>query len=595
MSEPFPADQPKQLSQGTQAARTSLRIGTWIGVCLFLGFVIWLLTLRAGRKSPDPIAASVGDCRIALDQYGGYLVKSGRSTGFFRVERINERWYFVDPVGNPFWMRSVYNIDPYSYEGTARGKYGSIPRWAVQTVRRLRSWGFNTIGEYSGNALFPVGVYGGRDGNTEKMPFIGFLAPGMSALRNARGLAKSPTLDIMAGIPQQTYNDWRSPLVDFYAPQFEEYVKNYVKETVASFTESVSRTPWLVGWTIDDADKWYGLAGGAMSGCPTQYPHPGWMVAVTNYDQGGGHSSGSHGDLKVYSKYALRDFLAKKYGTISALNAAWKSNYTTFDSDRGYGVGHGFLDEDGRHPWMGRDWKNLNDASPSVRADLDAFLLEFARKAFSVIVSNIRAADRNHLIFGPAALNKFGCLARPQVFQAAAEFVDALQVSGDFEKLSNNLTVLGRTFDLTGKPLFVWTGFMANPDSPLTGHPNIYGMPPLKTQQDRGEYYAKFLLALLSVRGSNGTYPAVGLDWWDWMDSGGEGANWGLVTFRDNAYDGKEAVIAPGADPWRFAAGGEARNYGDFLSAVTRANRSIPCVLGLSSTPAAPPPPRRSP
>jgi len=549
---------------------------------LWTGIVIWSLAFGLGRGAPERGLSATESRLPGYDSYGGYNLNTGRKTGFFHTEQIGGRWYLIDPEGHPFWMRSVYNIDPYSSGQTIGRKYGGIPRWAVQTVRRLRGWGFNTIGEYSGNALFPVGVYGSPSGDPEKMPFIGFLAPGMGALANSRGLAKSQTLDIMAGIPPQTYNDWRSPLVDFYAPQFEEYVKNVVSGAEATFTAPISRSPWLVGWTIDDADKWYGLAGGATSGCPVRYPHPGWMVAVTNFDQGRGRPSGSHGDMKVYSKYALRDFLAKKYSTIQALNAAWKSDYTTFDSDGGYGSGRGFLDEDGRHFWIGKDWKTLSDASPNVKGDLDAFLLEFARKAFSVIVSRVRAMDHNHLIFGPAALNKFGCLARPQVLQAAAEHVDVLQVSADVLNLANNSEVMAMSYELTHKPLLVWVGFMANPDSTLKGSPNIYAMPPISTQQERGAYYGKMLMRLVSVKGSDGVYPVVGLDWWDWMDSGGEGANWGLITFRDNAYDGREAIIAPGSDPWGFPTGGEAANYGDFLDAVRQANFNLPYALGLT-------------
>jgi hypothetical protein len=48
-----------------------------------------------------------------------------------------------------------------------------------------------------------------------------------------------------------------------------------------------------------------------------------------------------------------------------------------------------------------------------------------------------------------------------------------------------------------------------------------------------------------------------------------------LVTFRDNAYDAKEAVVARGTDPWGYETGGEVRDYGDFLSAVRQANFDV--------------------
>ena len=42
--------------------------------------------------------------------------------------------------------------------------------------------------------------------------------------------------------------------------------------------------------------------------------------------------------------------------------------------------------------------------------------------------------------------------------------------------------------------------------------------------------------------------------------------NWGLTSDRDNAYDGKQAVSAPGTDRWGFPTGGEDRNYGNPLT-----------------------------
>jgi hypothetical protein len=72
----------------------------------------------------------------------------------------------------------------------------------------------------------------------------------------------------------------------------------------------------------------------------------------------------------------------------------------------------------------------------------------------------------------------------------------------------------------------------------------------------------------------------IGLKWWAWLDSWGEKSNWGLVSFLDNAYDGKEAIMAPGVDPWGYPTGKESANYGDFLDPVTNANQLIYQTLG---------------
>jgi hypothetical protein len=63
----------------------------------------------------------------------------------------------------------------------------------------------------------------------------------------------------------------------------------------------------------------------------------------------------------------------------------------------------------------------------------------------------------------------------------------------------------------------------------------------------------------------------MGIDWWEWVDKvvGGENMNFGLVTIRDNAYDGKEAV----------ATNGERQDHGDFMTAVAAANQAVVTVL----------------
>ena len=88
--------------------------------------------------------------------------------------------------------------------------------------------------------------------------------------------------------------------------------------------------------------------------------------------------------------------------------------------------------------------------------------------------------------------------------------------------------------------------------------------------------------AFLNAQGSDGDHYVIGLDWWELVDNPGEGINWGLVSRLDNAYDGQQAIVALGLDPWGFKIGGEVGNYGDFLSSVTAANANL--VQTLIST-----------
>ncbi len=93
-------------------------------------------------------------------------------------------------------------------------------------------------------------------------------------------------------------------------------------------------------------------------------------------------------------------------------------------------------------------------------------------------------------------------------------------------------------------------------------------------QAARASYYTTRMAFLLSVQ------TVVGLKWWAWRDSWGEKRNWGLTSLKDNAYDGVEARIAIGTDPWGYKTGGEERNYGNFLSSVKSANAGVAAAIG---------------
>ena len=67
-------------------------------------------------------------------------------------------------------------------------------------------------------------------------------------------------------------------------------------------------------------------------------------------------------------------------------------------------------------------------------------------------------------------------------------------------------------------------------------------------------------------------YTVSGFRWWALHDSWGEKENWGLISLKDNPYDGRSAVVRLGTDPWGYATGGEEKNYGDFIDTAHSAN-----------------------
>ena len=90
---------------------------------------------------------------------------------------------------------------------------------------------------------------------------------------------------------------------------------------------------YMIGMSVDDGDQMYGFGKGPDFGGGYNNAHLGWIVLTMSPLQTANPNKGFvYPDTVVYSKRALRDQLAAKYKTIAALNAAWGSQYTTFDS-----------------------------------------------------------------------------------------------------------------------------------------------------------------------------------------------------------------------------------------------------------------------
>ncbi len=87
------------------------------------------------------------------DQYGGTEAIQTKATGFFRVEQIDGRWWFVTPEGHPFISMGMNHFDLSALKHADnidifRQRYGGDSDRFIQEgiAEPLRKWGFNTIG-----------------------------------------------------------------------------------------------------------------------------------------------------------------------------------------------------------------------------------------------------------------------------------------------------------------------------------------------------------------------------------------------------------------------------------------------------------------
>jgi len=166
----------------------------------------------------EPAGEGLPGSAAGRSRWGG----DGRSrldaSGRFRVDRVRDRWCLVDPDGHPFFSVGPDVVSPHAEGGVAgrealfadlagalgrqgradfharnlRLRYGDEARWAAATAGRLRRWGFNTVANWSADALFAGGalpwVTGlrGLDGWCHQVPDVfdpGFPARAEAAVR----------------------------------------------------------------------------------------------------------------------------------------------------------------------------------------------------------------------------------------------------------------------------------------------------------------------------------------------------------------------------------------------------------------------------
>jgi hypothetical protein len=189
-------------------------------------------------------------------QYGGYLQKKVKATGFFRTEKIDGRWWFVDPEGYLFLSVGVDCVSP-GRSGNAkevdkrRNMFKELPpqqpstdqrgqrndyqlgQWNLtrrygdsakvrsneMVIKRMDKWGVNTIGNWSSNDVISM---------NKKAFMISMRTAGVE--RGLMGLA------------------------DVYAPDFLKKLDEAMKGSVSRYKDN----PWLIGYFVGNEPAWLG-------------------------------------------------------------------------------------------------------------------------------------------------------------------------------------------------------------------------------------------------------------------------------------------------------------------------------------------------
>lgn len=282
--------------------------------------------LRGGRPKSKPGATVEAPApRKGFDRYGGRTdLPAFKATGWFRTEQHDGRWQLVTPDGHAFFSLGVNVVDDDGGRTIVEGRefmFKDLPRdsgrwapfygttgktsgdqaasagiayhhgkwfdyysanlfladgrhwrqaWRARTIERLDDWGFNTLGNWSDDALSQL----------HRMAYT-----------------RSVNIAGVFGNVSSGYDYWgRMP--DPFDPRFAQAAD----AAAAQAAKEVRDDPWMLGYFADNELAWAG-----------QGPQGRWGLAQGTL----------RGEARSPAKQAFIAELKKKYGTPAKLASAW--------------------------------------------------------------------------------------------------------------------------------------------------------------------------------------------------------------------------------------------------------------------------------
>lgn len=138
-------------------------------------------SLEGLRNAWSTEVAALAERDFGYSRYGGWKERREKASGFFRTAEVGGRWWLVDPDGYLFYSIGIDCVRYQSptrvagrekvfaklpqgsdertdfYRANATLRYGEenfVESWKVMQSRRLQSWGFNTVANWSDPAMW---------------------------------------------------------------------------------------------------------------------------------------------------------------------------------------------------------------------------------------------------------------------------------------------------------------------------------------------------------------------------------------------------------------------------------------------------------
>jgi hypothetical protein len=214
-------------------------------------------TLAELKKAWAAEEESLAPENFGYCKYGGYKNAHAKATGFFRVEKIGDRWWFVDPDGHLFFSTGADAIGS-SMSTRTQGReavFAAIP------PGKLRPDSFRGGRNQVGMDSFYTWNLQRRFGEDWTQPWINFTLQRMDAWgMNTLGNWSDPRLaDVQKKAYVATLGRWGMEAGYLGLPDvFAESFSNRVEAAAAEQCDSRKDDPWLLGYFIGNEPPWPG-------------------------------------------------------------------------------------------------------------------------------------------------------------------------------------------------------------------------------------------------------------------------------------------------------------------------------------------------
>ena len=426
---------------------------------------------------------------VERTRWGGIVDPRLTASGFFRATRRDGVWWLVDPDGGRFLSKGVTTVrfDQDQIPNTSRRpyaeacgrKYGSEPAWRTAVATRLASWGFNSLGAWSEEAVATAGP----------VP-----------------LAFAPVLDLGSAYVAAQRPGAHAWLHGVFPDVFDPTFATFVQSAADALCRPRRDDPGIIGWFTDNELRW----GSDWRRDDEQ------LVAFL------GLPAGTPG------RSAAIAMLQQRHRTAEAFDAVWRVGVRSWDDLAvAAGVGSPFV----RPPMHVRNAAADRATGDDPRrtaflADCDAFAGLLADRYFAATAAAVAAAAPNHMALGC----RFAYVPQPTVLAAAGRHLDVIA----FNCYDTDPRPVIAAYAATGRPSLIGEFSFRGDDA---GLPNTHGAGPrVATQQARAARFERYVTAGLR------TPELVGYHWFEHADQpaegrfDGENSNYGTVTIDDEVY-----------------------------------------------------------